>query len=351
MDIPSRIGKYKVVKRLGQGGSGCVLKVQQYVIGRVVALKILFTNLMQARPSTIKRFKREARLASSLIHPNIVLIFDIGEQNGMHYYTMQYVEGSSMVEQIKKNDLTFQQRLDIMLQFCDALALAHSKGIIHRDLKPHNVVITKDLVPMILDFGIAKSLVEDENMTQVGHILGSAHYMAPEQARSSTVGTYTDVFGIGVMMYEMFTGLRPFQGNDVRTLIIDRIKYGEDPTKNRPVPMYEVNNQIPVMLNDIVFRCIEGKPKKRYQTANEVLRELKNFQKQLDLHDAIDHVLDDKQKDKILLNRKASFTQPALLSLFILLCGILLVFLVFWGEKYIPGLHKHLPFLKTLQNY
>ncbi|WP_372367117.1 serine/threonine protein kinase [Candidatus Uabimicrobium sp. HlEnr_7] len=351
MDIPSRIGKYKVLKHLGQGASGCVLKVQQDVIGRNIALKILFTNLMQARPNTIKRFKREARLASSLIHPNIVLIFDIGEENGMHYYTMQYVEGLSMVEQIKKNNLSFSQRLDMMLQFCDALALAHSKGIIHRDLKPHNVVITKDLAPMILDFGIAKSLVDDENMTQVGHILGSAHYMAPEQARSTAVGTYTDVFGIGVMMYEMFTGARPFQGNDVRNLIIERIKYGEDSTKNCPIPMYEINNRIPIMLNDIVFRCMAGKPKDRYQTANEVLEELKNFKNQLDLHNAIDRVLDNKEKDKILVNHKASYVQPILFSLFIFVCGILFVSLIFWGEKYIPNLHEHLPFLKTLQNY
>lgn len=351
MDIPSRIGKYKVIEKLGQGGSGCVLKVQQDFIGRIVALKILFSHLLESRPNVLKRFEREARLASSLVHPNIVLIFDIGEYDGMYYYTMQYSEGIPMVDQIRKNDLSFKQRLDIMIQFCDALALAHSKGIIHRDLKPHNVIIKSDLTPLILDFGIAKSLVDDEQMTQAGHILGSAHYMAPEQARSTEVGTYTDVFGIGVMMYEMFTGERPFQGNDVRTLIIERIKYGENSNNFRPIAMNEHDPEIPSFLNDIVFKCMEGKIENRYQTANEVWKELQKFKHQQETFNAIDNIVDDKEKSKILLNKKHSYIYPILLSFIILACGISLVLAVFWGEKYIPNIDQYLPFLKTLRNF
>ena len=351
MDIPSRIGKYTVLEKLGQGGSGCVLKVQQDFIGRIVALKILFTNLIQSRPNIIKRFEREARLASSLVHPNIVLIFDIGEHNGMYYYTMQYSQGIPMIEQIRKNDLSFKQRLDIMMQFCDALALAHSKGIIHRDLKPHNVIITPDYSPLILDFGIAKSLIDDENMTQAGHILGSAHYMAPEQARSSTVGTYTDVFGIGVMMYEMFTGERPFQGNDVRTLIIERIKYGENPANFRPVSMCERKPEIPQILDDIVFKCMEGKAEKRYQTAKEILQELRGFKNRLETYNAIDNIVGEKEKKNILLNKKISYVYPLLFSFFLLLIGLALVFAVFKGSEHMPNLDKYLPFLKTLRNF
>lgn len=212
MEIPSKIGKYKILKRLGEGASGCVVKAEQEVIQRIVALKILFSNLLEEKPLIVKRFHREARLASALVHPNIVPIFEIDEYNKMHYYTMQYIEGTPMVDYIKSSVLSFDTKVDICVELCDALALAHSRTIIHRDMKPHNVIITKEMHPVILDFGIAKSLVEEEQMTQVGHILGSAHYMAPEQAGPGNVGTYTDVFAVGVMIYELMTGERPFQG-------------------------------------------------------------------------------------------------------------------------------------------
>ena len=174
MEIPSKIDKYRIIKKLGEGASGCVFKAEQEMIDRTVALKILFMQLLKEKPMIVKRFQREARLASSLVHPNIVPIFEVGENNGMHYYTMQYVEGTPMTQHIKSGTLNIDQKIDIFVELCDALALAHRRAIIHRDLKPHNVIITGELHPVILDFGIAKSLMEDDHMTQVGHILGSA---------------------------------------------------------------------------------------------------------------------------------------------------------------------------------
>lgn len=274
----TKIGKYTVLNMLGQGASGCVVKAEQDVIHRIVALKVLFAELMKENPTVIKRFRREARLAAALIHPGIVPIFEVDEDNGTYFYTMQYIEGTMMKEYIAPASLTFQQRLDIFLKLCDAIALAHRHGIVHRDLKPHNVMITKDLHPVILDFGIAKSLQEQEQMTRVGNILGSAHYMAPEQAMTDTpIGTFTDVFALGVMIYEFMTGCRPFHGTEVRELIIRRIQYAQNP-EAYPIPrMRSICPELPEELDNIVFRCLAGRTEERYQDASAVQQALQHL--------------------------------------------------------------------------
>jgi serine/threonine-protein kinase len=322
MEIPSKIGKYKIIKDLGEGASGRVVKAEQEVIGRVVALKILFSHLLKDKPVLVKRFKREARLASSLIHPHIVPIFEIGEENGVHYYTMQYIEGIPMTEYIKNDILELKVKLDIFIELCDALALAHSRNIVHRDLKPHNVIITKELHPTILDFGIAKSLMEDDHMTQVGHILGSAHYMAPEPATSGAIGTYTDVFAIGVMIYEMMAGQRPFEGGNVKELIIQRIEYGKHPEAYRPPCLQTIKPDIPKKLDEIVFRSLDADSKKRYQTAGELLIDLQCLKREFIISDSLK-----RQRQEIIspfIHKKRSYFYPALLALtiFLLFTGI-----------------------------
>ena len=339
MEIPSAIGKYHIIERLGEGASGCVLKARQQMINRVVALKILFAHLLRHKPVLAKRFRREARLACSLVHPNIVPIFEIAEADGLHYYTMQYIEGTPMLSYIKSDVLDLRQKVELFIELCDALALAHSRNIIHRDLKPHNVMITKDFHPVILDFGIAKSLIDEDNMTQAGHILGSAHYMAPEQASPQDVGTATDVFGLGVMMYEMIAGERPFQGSNVKDLIVKRIEYGKDPQRHRPPSMREINAQIPEKLDAIVFRCLEANPKNRYDTAGELLHDLKNFHKEL----LLSRLIFSRPQAKNSLqpiNARKSYCYPALLALAVLL--LLTVFSIgVW--------HSRQPYLSSLR--
>ncbi len=318
MDIPTKIGKYTILQKLGEGASGCVLKAEQEVIHRIVALKILFINLTQQNPLIVKRFRREARLASALVHPSIVPIFEIDEYKGMYYYTMQYVEGTPMTEYIKTGELSMETRLEIFIKLCDALALAHSKTIIHRDLKPHNVIITKEMHPVILDFGIAKSLQDEEQMTRAGNILGSAHYMAPEQAGPGDIGTATDVFGLGVMMYEWITGERPFQGANVKDLIIKRIQYGQQPELHAPARMKTIKPEIPDALDNIVFKSIAASPKDRYQTAGELVKALRDFTKQYLGHDQIPSQT---PVSKPKIHRRRSYLYPFLL--FILILGLM----------------------------
>lgn len=319
MEIPPKIGKYKIIQKLGQGASGCVLKAEQEIIGRIVAIKVLFVHLLQAKPASMRRFKREARLAASLVHPNIVPIFEIGEADGMHYYTMQYIPGTPMANYIQNDAFSLKQRVHLFIELCDALSLAHRRNIIHRDLKPQNVIITKDMHPVILDFGIAKSLIEqDEQVTQAGNILGSAHYMAPEQAGPGDVGTYTDVFGLGVMMYEMIARRKPFEGNSVPELIYERIQYRQNPDAHRPLSMREMDANIPESLNTIVFRCLEALPEKRYPSASEVLADLQKFAGDLQFSQVLHNHEKSHEKVQLPINNKKSYLYPVLFALCIL---------------------------------
>lgn len=321
MEIPPKIGKYHVIEKLGEGASGCVLKVEQEIIRRVVAMKVLFSHLIESRPSIIRRFRREAKLAASLIHPNIVPIFEIGEADGLHYYTMQYVAGTSLNKYVQAGTLSFGQKLDICVELCDALGLAHSRNIIHRDLKPQNVIVTPDMHPVILDFGIAKSLIaEDDQLTQTGHILGSAHYMAPEQAGAGDqVGTYTDVFGLGVMIYEMITGKKPFPGNNVMELIYDRLQYLQNPEAYAPLAMRQLDASVPEELDRIVFRCIEAHFEKRYPSANELLVDIQTFYRELLFKQALAQEKKIQEKVEQPINARKSYYYPALLASTILL--------------------------------
>jgi serine/threonine-protein kinase len=346
MEIPPKIGKYKIIEKLGQGASGCVLKAEQEIIGRIVAIKVLFAHLLQAKPASMRRFKREARLAASLVHPNIVPIFEIGEADGMHYYTMQHIAGTPMASYIHNDTFTLKQRVELFVELCDALALAHRRNIIHRDLKPQNVIVTKDTHPVILDFGIAKSLIEqDEQVTQAGNILGSAHYMAPEQAGPGDVGTYTDVFGLGVMLYEMIARRKPFEGNSVPELIYERIQYRQNPDSHRPLSMREIDSTIPETLNTIAFHCLEALPEKRYPSANELLADLKKFDRDLQFSQGLQNRQKTYGKIKPPVNVRKSYVYPSLLALTIL--GAMLACGVWLYSTQAPG--ERLATLKALQ--
>ena len=218
--IGSTLGNYKILEKLGEGGQGTVYKAVDSKLGRTLVIKVLPAELT-AREANLKRFEREARLASALDHPNICTIFDLNEINGIHFIAMQYIEGRNVRQLVNGRPLSLESALSIALQTADALAAAHARGIIHRDIKAGNVMVTPTGQVKVLDFGLAKLLDEEAartsgihhtEITEVGIPYGTATYAAPEQARGDRVDARADIFSTGVLLYEMLTGTWPFQG-------------------------------------------------------------------------------------------------------------------------------------------
>ncbi|HSK64745.1 MAG TPA: serine/threonine-protein kinase, partial [Pyrinomonadaceae bacterium] len=218
--IGSTLGNYKILEKLGEGGQGTVYKAIDSKLGRTLVIKVLPAELT-SKEANLKRFEREARLASALDHPNICTIFDLNEINGIHFIAMQYIEGRNVRQLVNGRPLSLESALSITLQTAEALSAAHSRGIIHRDIKAGNVMVTPSGQVKVLDFGLAKLLDEDAartsgihhtEITEVGVPYGTATYAAPEQARGDRVDSRADIFSTGVLLYEMLTGTWPFQG-------------------------------------------------------------------------------------------------------------------------------------------
>src|SRR3989449_4935141 len=229
--IGQTLGNYKITHKLGAGGQGTVYKATDQKLGRTVVVKVLPAELT-VKETNLKRFEREARLASALDHPNICTIFDMDEAQGLHFIAMQYVEGRNVRQLCNGRPLELESALRIAIQVADALAVAHARGIIHRDIKSGNVMVTDSGQVKILDFGLAKLLDEQEastsgvdqtDLTEVGVPYGTATYAAPEQARGDKVDARADIFSTGVLLYEMLTGTWPFRGKtavDVRHAVL-----------------------------------------------------------------------------------------------------------------------------------
>src|SRR5713226_5321086 len=229
--IGQSLGNYKITHKLGAGGQGTVYKAVDNKLGRAVVVKVLPAELT-VKEANLKRFEREARLASALDHPNICTIFDLNDINGIHFIAMQYIEGRNVRQLVNGRPLSLESALSITLQVADALAAAHARGIIHRDIKAGNVMVTPGGQVKVLDFGLAKLLDEEAartsgihhtELTEVGIPYGTATYAAPEQARGDRVDARADVFSTGVLLYEMLTGTWPFRGKstvDVRHAVI-----------------------------------------------------------------------------------------------------------------------------------
>lgn len=278
------IRNYRITEKLGVGGQGAVYKAIDNKLGRNVVIKIIPPEL-SARESNLKRFEREARLASSLDHPNICTIFDLDEQDGMHFIVMQYVEGKNVRQLVAGRPLELKTALLIGLQVADALAAAHSRGIIHRDIKSGNVMVTSSGQVKVLDFGLAKLLDEAEaatagihhtELTEIGVPYGTATYAAPEQARGDRVDKRADIFSLGVLLYEMLTGTWPFRGKttiDVRHAVL------HDP----PRPIHELRTSpIPPRLQQIIDRALAKEPKDRFQNMEDFRNELRQVLQEID---------------------------------------------------------------------
>ena len=264
------ISHYRLEDELGRGGTGRVYKAYDTSLDRTVVLKLLSPDLI-AEEESRKRFLREARLASALDHPNISTIFEIAEADQQYFIAMQYLPGRTLKRVIGGKAVRLDSALSIALQVADALVAAHAKGIVHRDIKSSNVIISPRGQAKVLDFGLAKLIVDKgragEDLTRLGSPLGTPSYMSPEQARGERADHRTDIYSFGIVLYEMLTGALPFKGQSqveiMHALLHDDYK-----------PAAEVNERIPGDLSAIVDHSLARKPGDRYQSMQRMLDDL-----------------------------------------------------------------------------
>ncbi len=265
-------GRYRIIRKLGAGGMANVYLAEDQELGRRVAIKIL-DDRHAADDSFIERFRREAKNAAGLSHPNIVSIYDRGEAEGTYYIAMEYLSGRSLKELIVGRGPTpIRIAIDYTRQVLAALGFAHRHGIVHRDIKPHNVVVDADGRLKVTDFGIARSGASQ--MTEVGSIIGTAQYLSPEQARGSPVDQRSDVYSVGIVLYEMLTGTVPFTGDTPLEIAMKHLS-------EVPVPPSEARSDVPEDLDLVVLRALAKDPEDRYQTAEEMDADLARIQRGL----------------------------------------------------------------------
>lgn len=279
---PGRVlSHYRIVEKLGQGGQATAYKAEDLRLSRMVVVKILRSELA-ASEAAKRRFEREACLCSALDNPNISAVFDVGEANGLSYIVMQYVEGPTLKELMGGRPLETLGALSIAIQIADALAVAHAAGIVHRDVKPSNVIVTPGGQAKVLDFGLAKLLArdtdsnDDDPLTDAGTPYGSIGYGSPEQVSGEPVDHRTDIFSLGVVIYEMLAGQRPFKG----TTIVDVL---HSIVNNPPKPLTHFNARTPARLQAILNRALSKDPADRYQTMAAMRDDLKALMRQLTL--------------------------------------------------------------------
>ena len=259
--------RYRVEKLLGQGGMGAVYKAYDLDLNRTVALKLVRPELM-VHPEAMQRFKQELLLASKISHRNILRIHDLGDAAGTKFISMAFVDGSDLHHVLKsQGKLTIERTLDIAKQLCAALDAAHGESVVHRDMKPQNIMLDKDDHVFVSDFGLAKSIESEGGMTMTGELLGTPRYMAPEQIECKPVDGRTDLYALGLIMYEMLTGDVPFQAESTFQLMYKR-------ANEAPPEPKQVNPDIPDWLNQVVMKCLERDPAKRYKSARAILNDL-----------------------------------------------------------------------------
>ena len=259
-------GRYEILQLLGEGGMGAVYKARDREVDRLVALKVIRPELAN-HPEVLRRFKQELILARQVTHKNVIRIFDLGEADGIKFISMDYIEGQDLRSLLRqKGKLAPADATAIMTQVCQALEAAHLEGVVHRDLKPQNIMLDNQGRATVMDFGIARSM-QLTGMTQTGALLGTPDYMSPEQAKGQEVDARSDLFTLGIILYELLTGKTPYQADTVLGTLLKR-------TQERARPPLELDPTLPRYLNDVVVRCLEIDPRVRYQKASEILADL-----------------------------------------------------------------------------
>lgn len=282
--IGRTLAHYEILEKIGSGGMGEVYLAEDTKLDRKVALKVLPPELAESEERRA-RFTREAKAIAALNHPNIVTVYSVEEDDGVHFITMELVRGKTLSELLPKSGFSLNKFFDIAIPLTDAVAAAHQEGITHRDLKPDNVLMGDDGRIKVCDFGLAKfrsesaagssSELPTKAMTQEGLIVGTVAYMSPEQAEGKAIDTRSDIFSLGIVLYEMLTGRRPFEG-DSPTSILSSI------LKDTPRAVTELEPSVPRELGKLVKRCLAKDPIRRYQTAIDVRNELEETKHDID---------------------------------------------------------------------
>ena len=268
MNLEGRLlgNRYEIIEQVGNGGMATVYKAKCHVLNRFVAIKVL-RDEFTTDEEFVKRFNTEAQAAASLTHPNIVSVYDVGSEGDLHYIVMELIKGKTLKEIIKQDGkLSWKWSANVAIQIASALETAHKNNIIHRDIKPHNIIITEDGIAKVTDFGIAKA-VSNSTITAFGSTIGSVHYFSPEHARGGFTDPKSDLYSLGVVLYEMVTGKVPFNAD---TPVSVALKHMQESPKE-PI---ELNPEVPKSINDVIMKAMQKDINLRYQTATEMLKDL-----------------------------------------------------------------------------
>lgn len=266
--------RYEILEKIGNGGMATVYKAKCHVLNRFVAVKVLKEEFI-TDIDFIKRFRSEAQTAASLTHPNIVSIYDVGNEGDVYYIVMELIQGKTLKEIIVEDGkLSWKWSVNIAIQIVSALETAHRNNLIHRDIKPHNIIITEDGMAKVTDFGIAKA-VSNSTITAFGTTIGSVHYFSPEHAKGGVTDAKSDIYSLGIVMYEMLTGRVPFDADTPVSVALMQVQ--EEPIEPR-----KLNPQIPISVNNIILKAMQKDPADRYQNATEMLIDLSTALKRPD---------------------------------------------------------------------
>src|SRR5262245_38957238 len=307
------IAHYRILSRLGAGGMGEVYLAEDTRLGRKVALKLLPAKFTQDE-DRVRRFEQEARAASALNHPNII-IYEIGEERGTHYIAMEFIDGQTLRQRIASDQLKLPVALDVVIQVAAALAAAHEAGIVHRDLKPENVMLRRDGIVKVLDFGLAK-LTEQQGTevdtdaptiaklpTVPGTVMGTPSYMSPEQARAQKVDARTDIFSLGAVLYEMIAGTGPFAGTTIAVVhaaILAR----------EPAPLTHYVPEVPRELKHLVSKALRKDRDERYQTVKDFLIDLKDLKRELEFEAQLERSIQPGVRSGVTGSKSSGQTAP-----------------------------------------